>query len=44
MLRNGAEYFEVGQDYYEEKYKERVLKNLNFRAKSMGYEVVKMAS
>jgi len=28
MLKNGTEYIDQGQDYYEREYKSRVLKNL----------------
>jgi transposase len=40
MLKNGIEYDEVGQDYYEKKYHERMIKNLSFRAKMLGFELV----
>ena len=42
MLKNGTEYIEIGQDYYEKQYQDRVLKNLNNRAKSLGFELVKI--
>lgn len=41
MLKKGAEYIETGQDYYEKQYHERIVKNLNKRAKELGYELVK---
>lgn len=37
MLRHGAEYVDIGQEAYERQYHTRVLKNLNRRAKQMGY-------
>jgi transposase len=40
MLKNGTEYIENGQDYYEEQYKDRILKNLRNKAKSLGFELV----
>jgi len=39
MLKYGKEYVDLGQVYYEEKYKERVLKNLKYKAKKLGYEL-----
>ncbi len=39
MLKNGTEYKDVGQDYYEQRYKNRVLQNLKRRAKQFGYEL-----
>jgi transposase len=40
MLKNGTEYIESGQDYYEEQYKDRILQNLRNKAKSLGFELV----
>jgi transposase len=37
MLRDGTDYREPGENYYEEQYQERVLANLKKRAKEMGY-------
>ncbi len=42
MLKNGIAYKDVGQDYYEKKYKERMIKNLTFRAKTLGFDLVKV--
>jgi transposase len=42
MLKNGMEYVETGQDYYEQRYHERMLKNLNMRAKNFGFELKKI--
>lgn len=39
MLKTGTEYKDVGQDYYEERYKNRVIANLKRRAKQLGYEL-----
>ena len=40
MLKNGVEYIETGQDYYENKYRERIIKNLRHRAKNLGFNLV----
>jgi transposase len=40
MLKYGTEYCDAGQDYYERRYKERVLRNLQQRAKALGFELV----
>ena len=42
MLKNGTEYVDQGQDYYEEQYRERVMKNLKKRAASLGLELTPM--
>ena len=39
MLTKGEEYVDQGQAYYEEKYRERVLKNLTKRAKALGFQL-----
>ena len=41
MLRYGTEFVEHGQDYYERRYHDRVLKNLTRRAKELGYRLLK---
>ncbi len=43
MLKYGTEYVDQGQDYYEEKYRERIIKNLHRRAKSLGFSIVPLA-
>jgi len=40
MLKYGTEYVDQGQDYYEEKYRERIIKNLRKKAKSLGFEML----
>jgi len=40
MIRFGRDYIDIGQERYEEKYKERVLKNLARRAKDFGFQLV----
>lgn len=42
MLKNGIEYVETGQDYYEKQYRERLVWNLNTRAKALGFALVEM--
>jgi transposase len=40
MLKNGLEYIESGQHYYEEQYRERTIKNLILRAKTLGFSLI----
>jgi transposase len=42
MLKNGVEFIETGQDYYENQYRDRMVKNLKNRAKSFGFELVEI--
>lgn len=44
MLTKGEEYTDQGQDYYEERYRERVLRALSQRAAKMGMQMVPIAS
>lgn len=44
MLKNGTAYKDVGQDYYEKQYRERMIRNLSFRAKTLGFDLVKAAN
>lgn len=39
MLTKGTEYVDRGQDYYEERYRERVIHHLNRRASAVGFDV-----
>lgn len=39
LWRTGDAYQDLGQDYYEQKYKERLLANIKRRAKQLGYEI-----
>jgi transposase len=39
MPKFGATYVEQGQAYYEQKYKDRLLRNLNKRAKEFGFQL-----
>jgi transposase len=40
MLTKGEEYTDQGQDYYEERYRQRVLRQLALRAEKMGMKLV----
>ena len=40
MFKHGSRYVDEGQDYYERKYKDRVMKNLKQRAGDMGFVLV----
>ena len=40
MLTKGQEYTDQGQDYYKERYRQRVLHNLNRRAQQLGMTLV----
>ena len=40
MLTHGQEYTDRGQDYFEERYRQRVLHNLSQKAKAMGMQFV----
>jgi len=40
MIKNGSEYIDQGQDYYEQQYRNRITKNLKKRAADMGFEPV----
>ncbi len=41
MLKNRTEYKDLGVDYYQARYKERMLRNLKRKAKAFGLELVK---
>jgi len=40
MLKYKKEYVDLGQSYYEERYKEQVIRNLQNRAKQSGFQLV----
>ncbi len=40
LLKNGTDYVDQGQDYYEQQYRERATKNLKKRASFLGFELV----
>ena len=39
LWKNGESYLDPGADYYEQRYKERVLKNIKAKAKQLGYAI-----
>ena len=39
LWKTGESYYDPGPDYYEQKYRERVLSNIKKRAKQLGYEI-----
>jgi transposase len=41
MLRFGTTYVDRGQEHYELRYRDRILRNLSRRARELGYELVK---
>ena len=43
MLRYGVEYVESGQGYYEEQYRDRMIKNLKRKAAEFGLNLVEMS-
>src|SRR5258708_13601811 len=44
MLKFGAAYVEQGQPYYEQKYKDRLLRTLSKRAKEFGFQLTTLYS
>ncbi len=40
MLKHGTEYVDRGQDYYEQQYRQRVVKNLTKRAAQLGFALL----
>lgn len=40
MLTKGTEYVDEGQDYYEQRYQQRVVHNLSQRAEKLGFQLV----
>lgn len=42
MLRFGKEYNDTGAQYYEEQYRERIIKNMQTKAKKLGFSLVQM--
>lgn len=43
MLKHGSDYTDAGQDYYEERYRSRVVKNLKRKAQELGFELVEIS-
>jgi transposase len=44
MLKHGTEYVDQGQDYYEQQYQDRVMKNLKRRAAQLGFALAPITS
>ena len=44
MIKNRVEYVETGADYYEIQYREKLIKSLNARAKTLGFNLVEIAT
>ncbi|MCL7455113.1 MAG: IS110 family transposase [Anaerolineae bacterium] len=42
MLRYGTEYVDAGQDYYDQRYRERVLRGIERKARELGYNLSKI--
>ena len=40
MLKNGTAFVDAGQEYYEERYRTRVVQNLKRKAQELGFELV----
>ena len=40
MLKYGETYVDIGQEYYERQYRERLIQNLKRRARQMGYQLL----
>ncbi len=40
MLTKGTEYIDKGQDYYEGRYRQRVLHHLTVRAQKLGFNLI----
>ena len=44
MLKNQTEYVDPGADFYEEQYRQRAVKNLQRKAKKLGFSIVPVAA
>ncbi|OGR08018.1 MAG: hypothetical protein A2511_06220 [Deltaproteobacteria bacterium RIFOXYD12_FULL_50_9] len=44
MLKHGTAYIDAGQEYYEERYRTRVVQNLKRKAQELGFALVEVAS
>jgi transposase len=42
MLKHGTAYVDAGQEYYEERYRSRVVQNLKRKAQELGFELVEI--
>ena len=43
LVKNGEDYVEAGAQAYEEKHRQRVVSNLQRRARGLGFELVAVA-
>ena len=43
MLKHGSAYVDAGQDYYEERYRSRIIKNLKRKAQELGFELIEIS-
>jgi transposase len=43
MLKNGTDYIDIGQKYYEERYRGRVIQNLKRKAQELGFKLVELS-
>ena len=43
MLKHGSAYVDAGQDYYEERYRSRVIQNLKRKAQELGYQLIEIS-
>lgn len=41
MIKNKTEYKDLGDDYYEQKYKDMLIKNVEKKVKTLGYKLIK---
>lgn len=44
MLRHGEDYVDAGQDYYNQQYQDRIIKNMQKKAKMLGFQLTPIQS
>jgi hypothetical protein len=44
MLKDKVDYVDLGENYYNENYKARLIRNLNDKAKSLGFQLIPTAT
>jgi len=44
MLRHGEDYVDAGQDYYNQQYQDRIIKNMQKKAKMLGFQLMPIQS
>jgi len=42
MMKHGQDYIDAGQDYYDQQYKARIIKNMQKRAQMLGFELTRI--